>query len=139
MIAALAGVAGLMAAAGVAQALVGAALVERFARRRRPLSGSHRPVSVLKPLHGDEPMLFEALSSLCRQAVGPFQVVCGVQDPGDPAIAVVGRLQQAFPGADIALVVDATQHGPNRKVGNLINMLPTARHDVLVIADSDVH
>ena len=28
---------------------------------------------------------------------------------------------------------------PNRKVGNLINMLPAAKHDVLVIADADMH
>ena len=62
-----------------------------------------------------------------------------MQDPADPALAVVRRLQAQFPGRDIALVVDPTPHGANRKVGNLINMLPAARHDVLVIADSDVH
>ena len=44
-----------------------------------------------------------------------------------------------FPEVDLALVVDGSAHGRNRKVGNLINMLPAARHDVLVIADSDVH
>ena len=62
-----------------------------------------------------------------------------MQDPADPAAGVVRRLQSRFPGRDLALVVDPTQHGRNRKVGNLINMLPTARHDVLVIADSDLH
>ncbi len=63
----------------------------------------------------------------------------GVHDEADPAVAVVRRLQQRFPGVDMVLVVDATEHGVNRKVGNLINMLPSARHDLLVIADSDVH
>jgi ceramide glucosyltransferase len=51
----------------------------------------------------------------------------------------VRRLQAAFPLLDIALVVDPALHGANRKIGNLINMLPAARHDVLVIADSDLH
>jgi ceramide glucosyltransferase len=52
---------------------------------------------------------------------------------------VVHRLQARFPACDIALVVDPAQHGENRKIGNLINMLPAAAHPVLVIADSDIH
>ena len=97
------------------------------------------PVTVLKPLHGDEPLLEEALASVCRQDYPTWQVVFGVQDAADTALPVVRRLQARFPDCDIAVVVDPTPHGPNRKVANLINMLPAAKHDVLVIADSDVH
>ena len=57
----------------------------------------------------------------------------------DTALPVVRRLQARFPDCDIAVVVDPTAHGPNRKVANLINMLPAAKHDALVIADADVH
>ncbi len=96
-------------------------------------------MTVLKPLFGAEPMLEQALASLCAQDYPAFQVVFGVQDPADPAVAVVRRIQARFPQCDIALVVDPTPHGRNRKVGNLINMMAAARHDVLVIADSDVH
>ncbi len=98
-----------------------------------------RPVTVLKPLHGDEPLLEEALTSVCRQAYPPLQVVFGVNDAADTALPVVRRLQARFPGCDIAVVVEPTGHGANRKVGNLINMLPAAKHDVLVIADADMH
>jgi len=122
------------------QAVLGWALARRFAAA--PLPGPPQtppPITVLKPLHGAEPLLEEALASLCRQDYPDFQIVCGVQDPADPALAVVARLQARFPERDIAVVVDPTPHGANRKVGNLINMLPAARHDVLVIADSDVH
>ena len=97
------------------------------------------PVTVLKPLHGDEPLLEEALASVCRQDYPTWQVVFGVQDRADTALPVVRRLRARFPDRDIAVVVDPTPHGPNRKVANLINMLPAAKHDVLVIADSDVH
>jgi ceramide glucosyltransferase len=129
----------LLAAVGMLQAVFGYALVRRFARRTARPPVRHRPVTVLKPLHGDEPRLEEALGSLLCQAGGLVQVVLGVQDPGDPALRSVERARRRFPAADVAVVVDPTPHGRNRKVANLINMLPAARHDVLVIADSDVH
>jgi len=94
---------------------------------------------VLKPLHGGEPLLEEALATLCVQDRADYQIVFGVQNAADPAVAVVRRLQARFPECDIALVVDPRRHGANGKVGNLINMLPTARHDILAIADSDLH
>lgn len=124
---------------GLAQALAGWALVRRFAAQPRPEPARWPAVSVLKPLHGDEPLLEDALASLCVQNYPAFQVVFGVRDAGDPALAVVARLRARFPACDIAVVVDATPHGRNRKVENLINMFSAARHDVLVIADSDVH
>jgi ceramide glucosyltransferase len=125
--------------AGLAQALVAARLVARFARGKRIAPASRPPVTVLKPLYGDEPLLEPALASICRQDYPQWQVVFGVQRADDPAVAVVDRLRTRFPDCDIALVIDPTLHGVNHKVGNLINMLPAARHDVLVIADSDVH
>jgi ceramide glucosyltransferase len=94
---------------------------------------------VLKPLHGDEPLLEQALTTLCTQDYADYQLVFGVQDPADTAIPVVERLRAAFPARDIVLVVNPAWHGPNRKIGNLINMLPSARYDVLAIADSDLH
>ena len=125
---------------GLIQALAGAVLVWGFVRRRglsvaRDLAG----VTVLKPLHGDEPLLEAALSSVCQQDYPLYQLVFGVQDAADAALPVVRRLQARFPACDVAVVVDSTGHGPNRKVGNLINMLPAAKHDILVISDSDVH
>jgi ceramide glucosyltransferase len=128
------------------QALAGALLVRRLGDRAvaartagSDASGKLDPVTVLKPLHGDEPLLEEALASACRQDYPVWQVVFGVQDPADEALPVVRRLQARFPDCDIAVVMDPTGHGANRKVANLINMLPAAKHDVLVIADSDVH
>lgn len=144
---ALAAAASAVAAFGCAQAAAGAWMVHRFdaLTRRAALSASALTeavlpaVTVLKPLHGDEPMLEHALTQFIEQDYPHLQIVFGVQDPADPAIAVVQRLRQRYPGQDLSLVVDPTPHGPNRKIGNLINMLPHAAHDLLVISDSDIH
>jgi ceramide glucosyltransferase len=105
------------------------------ARRRAPLR--RPPVTVLKPLCGTEPDLYLNRRTFCLQDYPASQIVFGVHDGADPAIAVVRRLMREFPALPMKLVVDDTQHGGNRKISNLINMLPYARHDVLIIADSD--
>lgn len=124
---------------GLVECLVGWVVVARFAAAPSSAPAQRPPVTILKPLYGDEPLLEEALTSCCLQSYPTFQIVFGIQDPTDPALAVVRRLQHRFPDCDIAIVIDPTPHGPNRKVANLINMLPSARHDVLVISDSDLH
>ncbi len=96
------------------------------------------PVTMLKPLCGAEHELYECLHSFCDQDYPRFQIVFGVCDEDDPAIGVVARLAREFPRVDIQLAVDRRQHGTSRKVSNLINMMPYARHDLLVISDSDV-
>lgn len=135
----LAGIASVLAGIGLVEALVVSRLVTSFGRRMpAPLVGQP-PVTVLKPLHGDEPLLEAALTTLCLQDYPNYQIVFGVQDAADSAVAVVHQLQARFPDRDVALVINPTLHGPNRKVGNLINMMKEARHDVLVIADADIH
>ena len=129
----------LLAGLGSACAVLGLLAIVRFAGSRPPASSRPAPITVLKPLCGPEPQLEAALASFCRQDHPEFQIVFGVQDPLDPAASVVRRLRVRFPALDIRLVVDTTPHGVNRKVSNLINMLPCARHDRLVVADSDLH
>lgn len=136
---ALAGVACLLALAGIGQAIAGFLAVRGFAAEPGLAAGALPPITLLKPLYGDEPLLEAALSSVCAQDYPCFQIVFGVQNAADPAIAVVRRLQQRFPTTDITLVIDPTPHGANRKVANLINMRGKAKHELLVIADSDLH
>jgi ceramide glucosyltransferase len=135
----LAYAAALIACLGLAQCLIGWNAAAKFAARRRMPPALLPPVTILKPLCGDEPLLEKALASCCSQAYPAFQIVFGVQDATDPALLVVQRLRNRFPRCEISTVVDVTQHGPNRKVANLINILPSARHDLLVISDSDLH
>jgi len=136
---ALAALLALIALAGLADRLAGLLLVRRFARQTPPAPHLRPPISVLKPLAGDEPLLEEALASFCRQEYPDLQIVCGAADPSDPGLAVASRLASRFPDRDITLVAGPGPPGANRKVANLINMLPAARHDILLISDADVH
>jgi ceramide glucosyltransferase len=95
------------------------------------------PVTLLKPLCGAEPGLYEHLRGFCVQDYPDYQVIFGVRDPKDPACEVARLLAAEFPSLPIDIVVNPAQHGNNHKISNLINMLELARHDTLVLADSD--
>src|SRR5450432_712741 len=127
-----------LAAVGAAYALAAAALLRRFLRRASP-AGRSAAVSMIKPLHGAEPGLEQALRSFCEQDyAAPRQLLLGVQDGADPAVDVVRQLQRAYPALDIELVIDPRQHGANRKISNVINLAARAKHPVLVLSDSDI-
>ena len=117
---------------------VAAVAMPFFSKRAAVRHVGWSSVSVLKPLCGTEPRLYENLVTFCEQAHPCFQLLCGVSSPVDPAIGVVRRLQAAYPHCDIELVIDSRVHGSNLKVSNLINMAQRARHDVIVLADSDI-
>lgn len=127
-----------LAAAGYACASLWALFKSQRRQAAGALTPAVRPVSVLKPLHGLEPRLYENLRGFCLQVHPAYQLLFGVREPGDPAIAVVERLRAEFPQHDIGLVIDPRVHGANFKVSNLINLLPHATHDWLVLADSDI-
>jgi ceramide glucosyltransferase len=133
---AIVGLVALAFAAGYAVlVLIAAVLWQR--RTSATASSELRPATLLKPLCGAEPRLYENLRSFCHQDYPEFQVVFGVCDASDPALSIVQRLRADFPSLPIDVVINPQQHGSNRKVSNLLNMLERARHDLLVMADSD--
>jgi ceramide glucosyltransferase len=107
-------------------------------RRRRPVPTALPPVTVLKPLCGSHPALYESLRSFCEQDYPDVQVLFGVRDPADPAIEVVQRLMDEHRAQNLKLVVNDRAVSVNPKVSNLINLSANAEHDVIVIADSDI-
>lgn len=111
----------------------------RFVRRPRIAATSRPSVTVLKPLHGGEPELYENLASFCAQTyAGPIQMIVGVRDAADPALDSVERTRRDHPSAAMVVVCDPTAHGTNRKLSNLINMSSHMTGTVVVISDSDV-
>ncbi len=111
-----------------------------FARGPALPAAEARPgITILKPLYGDEPGLFENLSSFCRQVYpGPVEIVFGVQRRDDPARAVAERVMAAHPAVAGRLVCDERRHGQNGKISNLINMTGAIGQELVVLADSDM-
>ena len=113
--------------------------VRSFLRAPRPDFGHAPPVSLLKPLRGTDPDQYEAFRSHClQQYAGEFELIFGVADASDPAVANVERLRREFPERRIELVVCSDALGANRKVSSLIQMLARARFDHVLINDSDI-
>ncbi|MFZ0796693.1 MAG: bacteriohopanetetrol glucosamine biosynthesis glycosyltransferase HpnI [Terriglobales bacterium] len=98
------------------------------------------PVTILKPLKGVDPKIWESFCSHCEQDYPEFQIqmIFGVSDPSDPAVEVVRELQAKYPNLPIDLVVCNRVLGANIKVSNLAQMLPAARHELLLVSDSDI-
>jgi ceramide glucosyltransferase len=108
-------------------------------KRKQKANPCPEPVTLLKPLHGAEPRLEECLTSFCTQDYsGPVQIIFGLQDGSDPALTIAKDLKEKFPALDIGITVDASAHGVNAKISNLINMNATAKNDILIAADSDI-
>jgi len=96
-------------------------------------------VTLIKPLYGAEDGLEDSLSTFCGQDYSAdLQMLCGVQDAADPAIAIVHNLQKRYPALDLELVEGGRRAGGNPKVANILNMFPAAKHDVIVLSDSDM-
>ena len=97
------------------------------------------PVTLLKPLYGDEPRLAQNLASFLAQDYNaPVQMVCGVNTMQDAAVDAVASLRAAHPGADIALTTGPVPPAANGKIANLCAMMPAAKHDILILSDSDM-
>ena len=128
-----------IAACGIGFLLVSAHTFRRFFAAVVRAPARNEAVTLLKPLYGAEPRLFDNLATFLAQTHGgPLQIVVGVQRADDPAIGVVTALKAAHPQADIELVIDATVHGASGKLSNLINMDRVARHPIVILSDSDI-
>ncbi len=104
-----------------------------------PVPCTLHPVTILKPVKGMDADSYENFASFCHQEYGgPMQMIFAAASPDDPVIPVIRRLIENFPGHDISLTVNPAIHGPNYKVSNLINAFPQARHDIIIVCDSDI-
>jgi len=95
-------------------------------------------VSILKPLRGTDPEMLQSFCSHAEQQYSEFELIFGVSDPFDPACEVVRKLQKKYPDRKIRLVVCERKLGTNIKVSNLVQMLPEASYEILLINDSDI-
>ncbi|HSS99122.1 MAG TPA: bacteriohopanetetrol glucosamine biosynthesis glycosyltransferase HpnI [Terriglobales bacterium] len=115
----------------------------RFLQDRKIAYSSGRssflpPISILKPLKGTDPEMYESFRSHCLLDYPEYEIIFGVSEANDPAADLVRRLQSEFPQCAIQLVVCGRNLGTNRKVSNLAQMLPSARFDHLIVNDGDI-
>ncbi len=133
----------LLALAGLAFCCVAIWAARAFMRsvpRQKPSPPAPAPpVSILKPLKGLDPHLYEALASHCRQEYSSaFELLFGLSDLADPAASVLEQLQREFPGVALRVVHCPALLGANGKVSNLVQMLPHARYEHILISDGDI-
>ena len=98
----------------------------------------HPAVTILKPICGLDRDAEHNLASFCQQDYPEYQIIFAVRDRLDPGIEVVEKIIQQFPDVDIQLVVSDRIIGANLKVSNLANAVTAAKHQILLIADSDI-
>ena len=108
--------------------------------QRRPADGEFTPdVSILKPLKGVDPRMYAGLCSHCEQIyAGAYEIVFGVSSLDDLAVAEIARLRAEYPGSEIRIVECPERLGTSGKVSNLVQMMRAARHEHVVINDSDI-
>jgi ceramide glucosyltransferase len=110
-----------------------------FQRRYVPPKPAITPaVSILKPLCGIDPQMYESFRSHCTQDYPQYEIIFGVSEPDDPAVESVQHLIREFPDCKIRLLVCPEVLGNNRKTSNLVRMLASANYGHILINDSDI-
>jgi ceramide glucosyltransferase len=128
-----------LAAAGTAYLALACACLVAFARRPLPLASEFEPsISVLKPIAGMEPELYENLSSFCDQEYPDFEVVFCAHDAADPALGIAERVRRDHPGVKTRVAIGHNPAMINPKIANLAKPGAEPQGEIVVIADSDV-
>ena len=124
--------------ASIAYTVLAISRLRAFARRPKAQSVHRPPITILKPARGVEPGLAENLRSFCTQDYPDFDVVFGVLDPEDPALAIIRGVAAEHHDRTTVVVGDGVAKHRNPKIATLAPMLPHAKHALLAISDSDM-
>jgi ceramide glucosyltransferase len=121
-------------------ALFGARDFVYYWRRHQQDTAFTPDVSILKPVKGMDPRMYAGFVSHCQQQYpGTFEILFGVSSLDDPAVPEINRLHAEFPATTIRLIECHGKLGTSGKVSNLAQMLPEARHEHILINDSDIN
>ena len=105
-----------------------------------PALKARPPISVLKPLCGEDDRLEENLRSFFTQDYPDYEILFAVHQLDDPAVAVVDRVSREFPhGPKVSLIETGDPTVPNAKAHNLGRLIARAQHSILLMSDSDVY
>jgi ceramide glucosyltransferase len=110
----------------------------RYGQSGAPLLKEFPAVSVLRPLAGAADNTEANLRSVFRQKYPDFEVLLSVHEEADPAAALARRVMAEFPHVPSRLIIAGVSPLPNAKVWSLRALLPEARHQHIVMSDSDI-
>ena len=135
----LTALAAIVTIASIAYCLFCARTGVQFARQQnRVAEAALPPVSMLKPLKGSDPELYDALRSHCLQDYPEFEILFAVSDASDAAVAVVERLICEFPARKLRLIRCESRMGVNGKVSSLAQLVQHAAYQIFLVNDSDI-
>ena len=110
---------------------------QRYAEDK-PHNRAGKPVSILKPVRGTDPEMYESLRNHCLQDYPEYEIIFGVHEADDPALEFIHRLKAEFPHREIRVEVCREILGTNIKVSNLVHMAKLAKYEFLLVNDSDI-
>jgi ceramide glucosyltransferase len=96
------------------------------------------PVSILKPMRGEDPGAYENLASFCRQDYPQYEILLCVDPDDQTVLPLVERLRRNFPERTIRILYGSGRIATNDKVAKLARLVGEAQHEFVVISDSDV-
>ena len=115
------------------------AAIPRFVRRRRKVHPVFdEPVSLFKPLHGDEPNLEAHLETFFQQNYPEYEILFGARVASDEGLLAARRVAARYPHIPVKFVLTGEPWHINAKVSTLELMEKTASHDIFIVSDSDV-
>jgi ceramide glucosyltransferase len=133
------GAAGLVTSTGyLILVLIASVRFRRNERRDASSPAAFPPVTLLKPLCGIEPGLEAHLTSFFEQQYPNYEIIFGARHADDPGLTIARRISARYPSVQVQFVTTGEPWRPNAKVCSLIKMYARARHDYLIISDSDV-